>query len=136
MTFERQRIYLPQRGFSRSLGNMVEVVLGSTLARPSARWWIEVEERRPNVHVVVDDNMTVKNGDWVVDNTSLGFSWWDDEVIIRDVDSELFEYFGISQHLRWRDVNLAPYRFRAPSFQRLREALSHVHLCAWCPGDM
>lgn len=122
----RIRIEIPHRGH----GGMLEIEF------ESEGNWIDVEEWKPNVFTVVDNNMTVKNGNWVVDQTSLGFTQWDEEVEDFDHYSDESQCFGMSNHLRWQDVELTPYKFRAPSAERLKEALTHVTMCAWCPGDM
>lgn len=132
-------IPLPHRGFGMSLGNMIELVFGDAQAKQKDNW-IAVEERNPGIFTVVNDNMTVKNGDWVTESTALGFSQWDNEV--EDLDgadeysSDESQCFGMSNHLIWKDVDLKPYEFRAPSIERLKEALEHVAICAWCPGDI
>ena len=93
--------------------------------------WIEVEENEPGIYTVVDNNMTD------TDQTALGFAWWDDQV--EDLDngsSDESQCFGMSDHLRWHDVDLTPDEFRASSLERLKEALAHVEVCAWCPGDI
>ena len=96
-----------------------------------------VRETSPGVYRVVDDNLTVKNGNPTVDATALGFSGWDDEVTNLDEDDgDVYTYLGISGHLRWRNVELRRREFRAPSIKRLVQALSRVRFCAWCPGDM
>ena len=133
---KRYRIELPNRGFGYSLGNMIEVLLGDAADKLNSNW-IEVEEREPGVFAVVDDNMTVKDGDWLSADTNLGFSEWDEEV--EDLDggySDEGQCFGMSDHLRWQDVDLTPEEFHAPSIERVKEALNHVAVCAWCPGDI
>jgi hypothetical protein len=136
MTGIRTRIDLPHRGFGMSMGNMIEMLSGEASAKQEGNW-IEVEEKEPGVFAVVDDNMTVKDGDWVTENTALGFSQWDDEVEDLDAgNSDESQCFGMSSHLKWQDVDLMPEEFRAPSIERLKEALNHVAICAWCPGDI
>ena len=98
--------------------------------------WVEVEEREPGVFTIVDDNMTDKDEDWVSSCTCLGFYRWDNEVIDLDGSSDLAGCFGMSDHLRWKDVDLTPEEFRAPSLERLVEALGRVIMCAWCAGDI
>jgi len=130
------RISIPRRGFGMSLGNMLQILTGEALAKLEGNW-IEVEERSPHVFTVVDENLTVKNGDWIIDATTLGFSGWDDEVEDLDAgNSDESQCFGMSDHLVWKDVILTPYEFRAPSIERLIEALGHVEICAWCQGDI
>lgn len=136
MTGTRTRIDPLHRGFGMSMGNIIETLSGEAAAKQEGNW-IEVEEKEPGVFSVVDDNMTVKNGDWVTESTALGFSQWDGEV--EDLDagsSDESQCFDMSSHLKWQDVDLTPGEFRAPSIERLKEALSHVAICAWCPGDI
>ncbi|HSI21092.1 MAG TPA: hypothetical protein VLA04_05340 [Verrucomicrobiae bacterium] len=129
------RIFLSHRGFG-SLGNSVEFLVGEA----SSLWlgnWIEVSERESGYFEIVGNNMTEKNGDWIVDSTALGFGEWDSEVVDLDAgNSDESQCFGISSHLWWNDVDLTPEYIRAPNLQRLREALEHVAFCAWCPGDI
>ena len=132
------RISVPNRGFGMSLGNMIDLVFGDAEAKLEDNW-IEVEEYKPSVFKVVDNNMT-ENGNWVTEATALGFSQWDDEVQdidgVEDYPSDESQCFGMSNHLQWKDVDLMPYVFCAPSIERLKEALTHVAICAWCPGDI
>ncbi|MBI3633427.1 MAG: hypothetical protein HY226_03995 [Candidatus Vogelbacteria bacterium] len=98
--------------------------------------WIEVEKVRKGVYRMVADSMTVE-GDGNYHNTNLGIREWDEEVV--DLDngrSDGSQCFGISEHLRWNDVDFTTEEFRAPSIKRLLEALSHVTFTAWCPGDI
>jgi hypothetical protein len=96
--------------------------------------WIEVEEKKPGIFTVMDDNITVKDGDRVTEDVTLGFSEWDDEVEDLDGDEDS-QMCNISEHLKWQDVDLTPEEYHAPSIERLKEALSHVTICAFCPGD-
>jgi len=136
MTINRTRIDLPHRGFGMSMGNMIEMLSSGASAKQEGNW-IEVEEKGPGVFAIADDNMTVKGGDSVMEITALGFSQWDDEVEDLDAgNSDESQCFGMSSHLKWQDVDLPPEEFRAPSVERLKEALNHVAICAWCPGDI
>ena len=99
-------------------------------------YWIEVEETSPGHFTIVNDSMTVKDGDCMIDPTALGYVEWDDEVENLDTDSDPYECFGISQDLQWNEVSLGVTSFEAPSIERLKEALSHVTLMSWCPGDI
>ncbi len=124
------RIYL-QRGYGFSSGNMLEALSGQAVQES----WIEVE-RKHHDFFVVDDSMTAKNSNPVTDNTELGFSSWDEEVVSLDNYSEESECFGMSTKLKWNEVILEPNRFHAPNIERLCEALEHASICAWCPGDI
>jgi hypothetical protein len=129
----RYRIFI-NRGYGSSMGNMLEVLSGEAVKQEPN--WIEVEKRHGSF-IITDENMTDKKGNWVVDNTSLGFSGWDDEV--KDLDngySDESQCFGMSTKLQWNEVVLTLESFSAPSIERLCEALEHVGICAWCPGDI
>jgi hypothetical protein len=133
---QRTRIPLSHRGYGRSLSHMIDTLSDKASAEQGGDW-IEVEEREPGTFVVVDDSLTVKDGDSMMAQTDLGFTEWNDEV--EDLDagwSDEASCFGMSNHLRWNDVDLTPDEFSAPSIERLIEALEHVVLCAWCPGDI
>jgi hypothetical protein len=127
--------FFVQRDYSYSMGNMTEVLTGEALAAPKENWII-VDEIEPGLFQVVENSMT--SGDyWVQDPVALGFCWWDDEVEDLDAgNSDESQCFGISDHLRWNDVHLTSEELRAPSLDRLREAIGHVAFCAWCPGDI
>lgn len=123
-------------GFGGSLGNMIDALSADTSVEADCAWII-VEEREVGHFVVTDDSMTDKNGDWIIDAVALGFAEWDAEV--EDLDdgySDESQCFGMSNHLRWNDVVLRPDEFHAPSIERLAEAITHVTMCAWCPGDI
>lgn len=125
------RIQLPHRGFGQSLGNMIQVLSGEALAMLEGNW-IEVEEFAPGVFTIVNDSFTDEN-----DARARGFTSWDNEM--QDLDngwSDEAQCFGMSNHLVWNDVDLTPDEFRAPSIERLTEALHHVAICAWCPDDI
>lgn len=132
----KTRIAIPQRGYGMSLGNMIDIISGEAASNMEGNW-IEVEERIPHIFTVVGDNMTVKDGDWITESTNLGFSSWDDEVTDLDKgQSDESQCFGMSDCLIWNEVYLTPYEFRVWSIERLIEALNHVAICAWCPGDI
>jgi hypothetical protein len=99
--------------------------------------WIEVRETQTGVFSIVGDNMTNRNGNSITDITELGFIEWDNEVTDLDKgQSDESQCFGMSEKLKWRDVELTPTEIRAPSLELLKEALTHVIICAWCPGDI
>ncbi len=125
-----------QNGYGNSLSNLVNA-LSESASADREQAWIEVVEAVPGMYRVVNDSLTVKGGDWIIDETALGFVAWDDEVEDLDTgNSDESQCFGMSSELRWNDVGLTPVEFRAPSIERLKEALSHVVVCAWCPGDI
>ena len=129
------RIELLRRGFGRSPGNMAQVGSGEAGVLVEGSNWIVVEEK-DGVFQVVDNGMTVEDAD-PIEATVLGFSRWDGEV--EDLDngqSEAGLCFGMSSHLRWQNVDMTPYRFIAPNIECLKQALTHVEICAWCPEDV
>lgn len=96
--------------------------------------WIEVEQNR-RVFKIVDENMTEK-GEFA-DRIALGFMSWDKEVVDLDNDqSDASQCFGISMHLKWNEVDMSTDEFKASSIERLKEALKHVEMGAWCPDDI
>jgi hypothetical protein len=73
----------------------------------------------------------------MVDKTDIGFGGWDESV--EDLDngnSNIAQCFGMSQHLKWEDVELTPNEIKAPSLERLNEALKHIDITSYCPGDI
>jgi hypothetical protein len=99
--------------------------------------WIEVEETSPGVFDVVNDDFTVKNGDAIIEATDRGIMSWDSEC--KDIDngqSDEAQCFGHSTEVHWNEVIMMPDGFRAPSIERLKEALKHISIAAWCPGDI
>jgi len=93
--------------------------------------WIEVEERQPGFFELVRNNMTDP------ENPDLDIFRWDAEVEDLDKRSDA-AYRGMSEHLRWEDVDMSLNQtddlsssFRSPSVARLREALTHVVFCTW-----
>jgi DNA repair ATPase RecN len=98
---------------------------------------ITVEETEPGIFTIVDDSITVKDGDPMADETNICFRSWDDSVQDLDNgDSDISQCFGMSDHLQWEDVELTESEIRAPSLNRLKEALQHVEIISYCPGDI
>lgn len=94
--------------------------------------WIVLEEVEPHVFKVVANNLTDKYMPLL-----LGFTGWDNEVVDLDAgDSDESQCFGMSDHLRWNDVDLTPREFNAPSIKRLKQALEHVEFGTWDPWDI
>jgi len=122
-----QQIYVSPRTWEE-LGNTAE----------QGDKWIEVEEKEPGAFMVIGDNLT--DGDYC----KLGLQWWDNTVENLDIgknESEAFMGFGISLHLRWKDVEFTVNRqyeltIRAPSIELLQEAFTHIKICAWNPDDI
>jgi len=130
------------RGYGKSMSNMIQMLSGEAEAEAatSEGYWVKIKKVEKNLYKIIDENMTDKNGVWIYDDVSLGFSEWDETVT--DLDrgsSDASQCFGISGHLIWKDVDMAfdcEYFFKAPSIARIKEALQHVAICAWCPGDI
>jgi hypothetical protein len=120
------------RGYGSSMGNMLEAFSGE---HQGSENWIEVE-RKAGIYYLIDNSMTVKNGNWVVDNTQLAFAGWDETVQNIDKYSEEGDIFDMSNKLKWNEVILEPNKFQAKTIERLQEALQHVSFCAWCAGDI
>lgn len=98
--------------------------------------WLEVEEYATGHYMVVGENITQKT-ETPERGLALGFTKWDNEV--EDLDngrSGGSSCFGISDHLKWNDVELTITEFKAASFGRLLEALEHVTIEPWCPDDI
>ncbi len=73
--------------------------------------------------------------------STIGFAHWDKEVENLDDDySDEAMCFNMSSRLKWKDVELVHGHYggiySAPSIERLKEVLSHVYICAWCPLDI
>lgn len=131
----KTRINLAVRGYGKSLGNMIEMLSGEAANKQKGNW-IEVERKGSGLFVVTDDNLTEK-GDDPSDQSSLGFIQWDSEVVDLDNgESDEGQCFGMSNHLKWKDVDMTPHEYKAPNIKRLKEALQHVAICAWCPWDI
>ncbi len=100
--------------------------------------WIDVEGEAPN-YTIVNDNMTVKNGNWVQEDTALGFADGD----VEDLDngaSDRHQCFNAPEIFRCKDVTFdfltGDPEITAESIEHIRLALQHVTLGAWCPGDI
>jgi hypothetical protein len=128
----KYKIYLKGYDFGASLSNTDEVLLREVAWEGDI--WIEVEERAPGVFTVVDNNFTEGEGDKTSGDEDLVFLCWEDEVKDLDGDSDEAQCFGMSYHLVWNDVDMTPDSFRAPSIERLLEALNLVVFCSSC-GD-
>jgi len=118
------------------MGNMIDILSGRAFKNQENNW-IEVKKASNDVYDIIDNNMTVKNGDWITDAVALGYMDWDNEV--EDLDngsSDGSQCFGISSQLKWKDVIFSDYVIRAPSIKRIKEALEHISIGAWCPGDV
>lgn len=125
------------RGYGFSMGNMLEIISGQAAEEIQKEQWIKIEKKGGGRWEVVDDNMTVKKGNWVVDNTALGFTAWDDQVTDLDKGySDESQCFNMSGKLQYGNVVMTPESFTGGSIEDIAEALSHVEICSWCPGDI
>ncbi len=98
---------------------------------------ITVEETEPGVFKIVGDSITKKFGDPIIDVTHIGFGEWDESILDLDNNySDISQCFGMSEHLQWEDVELTVDEIKAPSLNRLKEALQHIEIAPYCPGDI
>lgn len=120
------RVYI-ERGYAKSLGSLLEALSGEVKQKDN---WIEVSQENYGF-TVTGDNITTPS------NEALGFVGWSDEV--EDMDngeSDESQCFGMSNSLKWNEVIMTPGRFEVASIERLCEALEHVRISSWCPGDI
>lgn len=96
---------------------------------------IVVEETQPGRFTIVDESITDKNNDPLVGKTEIAFFGWDESVEDLDGASDLASV-NASNHLRWNDVELKLDEIKAPSLDRLKEALQHIEIMSYCPGDL
>lgn len=96
---------------------------------------IEVKEIEPGVFDVIKYNIADNKGSDPL-ATSRGFIGWDKDVENLDKDSDVYKVLGLSQDLKWKDVELTPYEIKSPSLERLKEALQHVSIDVFCPDDI
>lgn len=81
--------------------------------------------------IVVGHNITKGSG------PAIAFAEW--TRFVNDLDngfSDVSSLDGMSEHLQWNDVNMRPSKFFAPGIGRLCEALGHVEIHAYEPGDL
>ncbi len=83
---------------------------------------VTIQEREAGVYEVVDSNV------FNDEIQEVGFSGWDEEVENLDTDSDVFQSFGDSEHLRWKEVELTPGLFKGPSIDKVKEAFFHVDI--------
>ena len=123
----------------RGLGSTIDLIDGLKSNDPESdidiEPWIQVVQQGHSFRVV-NDNLRDKYGDNNYDATDLGFSAWDHLCENLDRSSDAMQCFDISLHLKYGEVDLQPDSFHAPSIEKLEEALNHVTICAWCPGDI
>ncbi|HEU0050903.1 MAG TPA: hypothetical protein VFQ60_02485 [Patescibacteria group bacterium] len=113
--------------------------------RANKKHWIEVEEIKPGLYEIVGNSLT-RPREWDERDTDLGLSQWDDEVRNLDTESESFDCYGISAHLAWDEVEIffprgsgnlnTPWQIKAPSVERIRQALNHIAFCVWHYQDI
>lgn len=99
----------------------------------------DVIDEQLSMFTVVDINDVVEqDGDPWIRKTAIGFAHWSSDVDNLDDPEDIYASnaamcFGMSERLRWKDVELSPKVCLAPNIDRLREALKHIYVCAWCP---
>ena len=98
---------------------------------------IVVKEMEPGVFKIVDNSITKKDEHQMAGETFIGFGEWDDEVVDLDSRSSDARYFDMSEHLRWEDVEfIGDDEIKAPSLDRLKQALQHIKILPYNPEDM
>jgi hypothetical protein len=100
-----------------------------------------VDGEMPRFTIVDVTDVVEHIGDPWIRKTAIGFAHWDADVDNFDDPESIFASdasmcFGMSELLRWNDVELTPKVCRALTIDRLREAFKHVYVCAWCPLDI
>lgn len=96
----------------------------------SSKDWVEVKKVSSGIYEVVGYGIFGHVDSF--GNNALGIRKWDEEVVDLDAgNSDESQCFGMSDHLRWKDVDIRAEEFRASSLQRLQEALTHVVFCVW-----
>lgn len=129
-----------QTHYGNSIGNLIDRLAETPL--PHAPW-LEVEEvaphlvephldpREPNgrrYFALVADNITHDG------RPARGLCGWASAVVdLDDGHSDAAQCFGMSEKLRWNDVEITPDGFAAPSLERLQEAMGFVVWCSWDP---
>jgi hypothetical protein len=98
---------------------------------------ITVKQTRGDTFKIIEESVTKKGGNPTVDRTDYAFVDWDESV--QDLDkgrSDASEQLGLSEHLRWEDVEFIGGEIKAPSIERVRESLRHFKIVSYCPGDL
>lgn len=86
---------------------------------------------------IVDNSLTVKNGDRLSDQTRLLFKSWDSTVEnLEDPNSDIADVFKKSTHLKWGNVVLTTEIIKAASLWDITRAFQHVEVGTYCPGDI
>ena len=92
--------------------------------------------------VDISDVIEPDTGDTWIRKNIIGFFHWDKEVInLDDNCSDEAMCFNMSSRLNWEDVELTLRQgsrgsFKAKNIERLKEALSHIYIAAWCALDI
>jgi len=98
--------------------------------------WIEVQKSRDDRWTIIQNGLTEK-GDPQLRKTRLGFSAWTNDV--EDLDdgaSPQSQRLNVSCHLKWDSVEIRGAKIRAPSIEKLKEALKRITFAAWSEGDL
>lgn len=86
---------------------------------------------------IVDNSLTVKDGDRLQDQTQLLFRSWDASVEnLEDPDSDIADVFKKSTHLRWNNVVMTTKMIKASNLWEIVRAFQHVEVGTYCPGDI
>jgi hypothetical protein len=95
---------------------------------------LTVVEKSKGVFEIAEQTYTT------AENPNLGIVQWDSEV--EDLDkgkSDVSSELGVSTHVRWNDVEIdwdMNTGIKAPSLERLKEALQHITLGAFNQYDV
>lgn len=98
--------------------------------------WIEVQKNKDDRWSIIQNGLTEK-GDPQLKKTRLGFSAWSGDV--EDLDdgaSPQSQKLNVSCHLKWNSVEIRGVKIRAPSIEKLKEALKRITFAAWSEGDL
>jgi hypothetical protein len=108
---------------------------------------LKVKKIRPDTFIITDytiDGITDGDNDKdpMNDPIGIGLSEWDSSV--EDMDnghSDIADIWGMSNHIKWEDVEIdlscgEAFQIKAPSIDRIKEALKHVKVCGYCPSEI
>ena len=127
--------------------------------------FVMVAEESPGYFRIVSDNFTQKHSKLLEENKNVIDKWrkegrdekkiqeyfpgeehdeclgaieQDNEVEVLDKDGDSFNVLGVSSHLKWEDVEIDfdDESIRAPSLDRIKEALQHIKIEGYSPFDI
>ncbi|OGF21995.1 hypothetical protein A2Y83_03215 [Candidatus Falkowbacteria bacterium RBG_13_39_14] len=101
---------------------------------------ITIEETKPGTFRIIDNSITKKDKHIMDGETSLGIKKSNEEVKYLDNDdSDARVFSDSSEHLKWEDVEFSytglEWEIKAPSLERVKEALEHTEMIAYNPED-